>query len=85
MNYDSTQSISNWHEFDFTNHTDSTDRNLITDISQTLDSLSAKSRAKRRCRKLREDLVREHIEEKQRPASFIKSKFVKLFKWWDSF
>jgi hypothetical protein len=67
---------SEW-DFDYTDHTD---RRLITDISRTITSMSNENRAKRRRQRLREDLVREHIEDKQRPGSHLKSIFQKLFK-----
>jgi hypothetical protein len=67
--------ISEW-EFDFTDHTD---RGLMTDISRTLTNLSSENRAKRRKEKLRENLVREHIKDKQRPKSRLKSILLKLF------
>lgn len=63
-----------------TEFTGPTDSSLITDISRTITNLSSENRAKRRGRKLREELVREHIEEKQRSGSRLKSIFVKLFK-----
>ena len=68
---------SDWKDFDFTDHTD---RSLITDISNTLNNLSRENRAKRRMQKLREDLVREHIENKKKQSSFLKSCFNKLIK-----
>lgn len=46
-----------------------TDRNLITSISGSLLYLSGENRAERRKQKLREEIVREHIEkEKQKPS-----------------
>ena len=65
---------SEW-EFDFTDHTG---RSFITDISHTLTNLSSENRAKRRRQKLRQDLVREHFEDKQRSRSRLKSVFRKL-------
>ena len=44
------------------NFTDRTDRNLITDIFQAFDHISGKKRVKHQRKKLREELVREHIE-----------------------
>ena len=76
MNYDKETTISDWEEFDFTDHSH---RSLITDISQTLTNMSSENRALRRKDKLREDLVREHIEDKQRPGSRLKFIFHKLF------
>lgn len=66
---------SEW-EFDFTDHTS---RSLITDISQTFTNMSSENRAKRRRQKLREDLVREYFEERQRPKSRLKYILHKLF------
>ena len=59
-----------WDEI---NLIDSTDRNLITDISQTLSSLSSKQRAERRRQKLRAELVREHIEDRKRRPTFLQA------------
>lgn len=67
---------SEW-DFDFT---DPTDRRLVTDISRTLTHMSGENRAKRRKDKLREDLVREHIEDKQSSRSRFKSILLKLFR-----
>ncbi len=69
--------ISDWEGFDFTDHTE---RNLITDISRTLNNLSSESRTKHRIQKLRAELVREHIENKQRPQPLLKSLISKFFK-----
>ena len=49
--------------------TDYGDRSLMTDISLTLTNMSSKNRAKRRKQKLRQDLVREYFEQKQRPKN----------------
>ena len=46
-------------------HLDVTDRNIITVISESLSYLSSESRENRRKKKLREELVREHIETKK--------------------
>ncbi len=59
-----------WDEI---NSIDSTDRSLITDISQTLSNLSGKRRAERRRQKLRDELVREHIENRRRKPTFAQS------------
>ena len=67
--------ISGW-EVDVT---DSGDRSLMTDISLTLTNMSSKNRAKRRQQKLRQDLVREYFEQKQRPKTRIQSILNKLF------
>ena len=55
------------------------DRRLVTDISLVLANLSSKNRAKRRQQKLRQDLVREYIEERRRPKSWFQSIRDKLF------
>ncbi|MCP4767446.1 MAG: hypothetical protein GY875_14360 [Gammaproteobacteria bacterium] len=60
--------------------TDRTDRSLITDISETFSYLSGKNRAERRKQKLREELVREHIKHKKKPASLVCSILNKLAK-----
>ena len=44
---------------------DVTDRNIITVISESLSYLSSESRKNRRKKKLREELVHEHIENKK--------------------
>jgi hypothetical protein len=68
--------ISGW-KVDVTDHGD---RNLITDISLTLTNMSSKKRTKRRQQKLRQDLVREYIEEREQPKSCFQSLLRKLFK-----
>lgn len=60
--------------------TDSTDRSLITDISETLAYMSSENRAMRRRQKLREELVREYIESKEQPRPALKSWFRKFLK-----
>ncbi len=52
-------------ESDQTDFTDSTDHSLITDISDAMGLGSATERARRRKQKLREALVREHIQERE--------------------
>jgi hypothetical protein len=74
--YDNEEAMSNWEGFDFT---DRTDRSVIMDISQTFDYMLGESRTKRRRKKLREELVREHVEGKQPPAPFLKNICLKLF------
>ena len=59
--------------------TDYTDRSLMTDISVTFTNMSKKNRAKRRQQKLRQDLVREYFDEKQRPKTRLQSILNKLF------
>ena len=53
-------------ESDQTDFTDGTDRSLITDISGAIGIGSADERDRRRKQKLREALVREHIQERER-------------------
>lgn len=60
--------------------TDSTDRSLITDISETLAYMSSEKRALRRSRKLREELVREHIESSKQSRSTLGSLIKNAFK-----
>ena len=60
--------------------TDSTDRSLITDISETLAYMSREKRALRRSQKLREELVREHLESSKKTQSTLGSSIRKLFK-----
>ena len=76
MNYDKDTTISDWKGLDIMDHTD---RILVTDISQTLTNMTGVNRAKRRQQKLREALVREHIEDKRHLGSRGKSIFHKLF------
>ncbi|MCP4766173.1 MAG: hypothetical protein GY875_07860 [Gammaproteobacteria bacterium] len=64
-----------WDDLDVT---DRTDRNLITDISETFALLSNESRAQRRNQKLREELVRAHIEQQIQAPSLLKSLINKL-------
>ena len=47
---------------DWNDTTDRTDRNLITDISETIAYLSPERRANRRKQKLRNELARAHFE-----------------------
>lgn len=60
--------------------TDSTDRSLITDISETLAYMSREKRALRRSQKLREELVREHLESNKKTPSTLGSSIRNLFK-----
>ena len=46
-------------------HLDVADRNIITVISESLSYLSIESRENRRKKKLREELVHDHIENKK--------------------
>ena len=64
-----------WHSQDLT---DSTDRSLITDISETLAYMSSEKRALRRSQKLREALVREHIETSKQSQPTL-SRWIKSF------
>ena len=58
---------------------DYVDRCFMTDISETITSLSSKSRNERRRQKLREDLVLEYFEHKQRPKTRLQSIVGRLF------
>ena len=60
--------------------TDSTDRSLITDISETLAYMSREKRALRRSQKLREELVREHLESSKQKQSTLGSSIRNFFK-----
>lgn len=60
--------------------TDATDRSLITDISETLAYMSREKRALRRSQKLREELVREHLENSKKTQSTLGSSIRNLFK-----
>ncbi len=64
-----------WGDLDIT---DSTDRSLITDISETFAYLSPENRAQRRKQKLRVELVRAHIEQQIQAPSMLKSIVNKL-------
>ena len=59
---------------------DTTDRSLITDISDTLSYLSPKNRKNRQREKLRKELVQEHIENQEQTYSLLKSFAKKLSK-----
>ena len=61
---------SDWGDLDVT---DRTDRSLITDISETIAYLSIESREQRRKQKLREELVRAHIEQQIQAPSILQS------------
>ena len=65
----------NWEHIDVT---DRTDRRLITDISESIAYLSGKSRDERRKQKLREQLVREYIENQEKSTSFVGSLIDKI-------
>lgn len=60
-------------EPDRTDITDSDDRSLITDISDAMGRGWWSERARRRKQKLREALVREHIQERERHKSRLAS------------
>jgi len=64
-----------WGDLDIT---DRTDRSLITDISETFAYLSPESREKRRKQKLREELVRAHIEQQLQAPSILQALVNKL-------
>ena len=57
---------------------DLTGRGLIADISDTLSSLSADKRAERRRQKLRDELVRDYIDRKNPPPSFLQALATRL-------
>ncbi|MCP4333995.1 MAG: hypothetical protein GY785_15155 [Gammaproteobacteria bacterium] len=58
--------------------TDGTDRNLITDISESFAYLSNEGRVQRRKQKLRNELVRAHIEQQIQAPSILQSLVNKL-------
>jgi hypothetical protein len=60
--------------------TDSTDRSLITDISDSLSYLSSENRKTRQRERLRKELVREHIENQEMESSLLQSLVNKLTK-----
>lgn len=62
-------------ESEQTDFTDATDRGLITDLSGAMGLGSSTERARRRKQKLREALVHEHIQERER----YKSRLATLF------
>jgi hypothetical protein len=58
--------------------TDTTGRSLMTDISESLFYLSAENRSNRKKEKLRQELVREHIESQKQTPSLLQSIAIKL-------
>ena len=64
-----------WKDLDIT---DRTDRSLITDISETFAYLSNESRTRRKKQRLREELVRAHIEQQIQAPSILQSLVSKL-------
>ena len=58
--------------------TDTTDRSLMTDISESLFYLSSENRSHRKKEKLRQELVREHIESQKQTPSLLQSIAIKL-------
>ena len=58
--------------------TDTTGRSLMTDISESLFYLSAENRSNRKKEKLRQELVREHIENQKLTPSLLQSIAIKL-------
>ena len=60
--------------------TETIDRRLITDISDTLSYLSSESRKSRQKERLRKELVREHIEDQKQAPSLLQSIANKLTK-----
>ena len=57
---------------------DKTDRSLITDISESFAYLSNESRVQRKKQRLREELVRAHIEQQIQAPSILQSLVSKL-------
>ena len=66
-----------WGDLDVTGRTE---RSLITDISETFAYLSPQNRANRKKQKLREELVRAHIEQQIQAPSILQSFVDKLTK-----
>ncbi len=64
-----------WKDLDIT---DRTDRSLITDISESFAYLSNESRSQRKNQRLREELVRAHIEQQIQAPSMLQSLVSKL-------
>ena len=60
--------------------TDRTERSIVTDISESLSYLSIESRANRNRQKLRKELVRAHIENKNQAPSLLQSLVNNLIK-----
>jgi hypothetical protein len=58
--------------------TDTTGRSLMTDISESLFYLSSENRSNRKKEKLRQELVREHIESQKQTPSLLQSIAIKL-------
>ena len=58
--------------------TDTTGRSLMTDISESLFYLSSENRNNRKKEKLRQELVREHIENQKQTPSLLQSIAIKL-------
>ena len=58
--------------------TDTTGRSLMTDISESLFYLSSENRSNRKKEKLRQELVREHIENQKQTPSLLQSIAIKL-------
>ncbi len=69
--------LTDWKEYDFS---DRTDCSLVTDISRTFNNFYGEKRAMRRMQKLREELVREHIETHKKTPTAGWAVFRKLFK-----
>ncbi len=69
--------LTDWKKYDFG---DRADRSLVTDISRTLNDLCGEKRAGRRMQKLREELVREHIETRKKTPTASRAIFCRLFK-----
>ena len=67
----------NWAKSDSAN---SAPRGLLTDIVGSLSYMSGENRAERKRQKLRRDLVRDYIEEREQPPSLLQSVVDKLVK-----
>lgn len=59
---------------------DDTDNSFLTDISQTLGAMVKRERSDRWKQKLREELVREHFEARQKKEKPVRSLMQRLIK-----
>ena len=59
---------------------DETDHNLITDFTQVVSCAVGKDRHEYRRQMIREELVRDHIDQAQSVSPPIRSRLLKLFK-----
>lgn len=60
--------------------TDLTDNSLITDFTQVVSCVVGKDRIERKRKKIREELVRDHIDSQQQVTPSPISQFFKLFR-----